>query len=86
MAFGLLLTIDSTRLYEPFAPHLMLATLGVTQQLGRSGHTLTVQQGLSFDISVTKKQILVPGVTFPMFTVSVVDWVLCKGGERLKTC
>jgi hypothetical protein len=59
--------------YEPFSPHFTVTTLVVAQQLGRSGQTLTVQHGFSFDMSVTKKQGLVPGATFPILTVNVVD-------------
>lgn len=73
IVFGVVLTIDSTYVYDPFAPHLMLTVLVLAQQLGSSGQTLIVQHGLPFDMSVRKKQASVPGVTFPIFTVMDVD-------------
>lgn len=45
-----------------------------------------VQQAVLSDIKVTKKQTLSPGLTFPMVALWVVDWPLCNGVERLKSC
>jgi hypothetical protein len=58
----------------------------VSTHLGKIGHTSTVQQAFSFGIKETKKHTLSPGLAFPMFAVRVVDWPLCNGEERLKSC
>jgi hypothetical protein len=51
----------------------MLTVLAFAQQSGSTGQTRTVQQGFSFDMSVTRKQAFAPGATFPIFTVIEVD-------------
>ena len=35
---------------------------------------------------VTKKQTFSPGLTLPMFVVTVVDWPFCNGDVRFESC
>ena len=60
--------------------------LSISPHLGNVRHTWTVQHAVLSDIKVTKKQGLSPALAFPIFTVSVVDWPLGNGEERLKSC
>lgn len=58
----------------------------VALQFGRVGQTWTVQHAVWSAIRLAKKQTLSPGLAFPMFTVTVVDWPFCNGLLRFVSC
>lgn len=62
--------------------------VGVTlfPHAGSDGQTCAVQHGALSDINVARKQTLSPGFAFLIVAMIVVDWPVCKGVERLKSC